>query len=79
MPVCYVNKTPFSLFAIYKNVQLCSYNRCMKPSISLACKKYPCFSPVKAKETKKEIKQKTLSFIKLKQTFPNNSDFKRLS
>ena len=63
MPVCYVNKTPFSLFAIYKNVQLCSYNRCMKPSISLACKKYACFSP---------IKQKALSFIKLKQTFPNN-------
>ena len=44
----------------------------MKPNILLACKKSPCFPPVKAKEKKKEIKQKTLIFFKFKQTFPNN-------
>ena len=44
----------------------------MKPNVSLACQKYLCFQPVKAKETNREIKQKTLSFINLKQTFPNN-------
>ena len=32
----------------------------MKPNITLACKKSPCFPPVKTKETKKEIKQKAL-------------------
>ena len=32
----------------------------------------PCFPSVKPKETKKEIKQKALSFIKLNQTFLNN-------
>ena len=45
----------------------------MKPDISLACKKSPCFPLVKIKETKKEIKQKMQSFIKLKQTFPNKT------
>ena len=69
----------------------------MKPNISLACKKSPCFppvktvlgqlppgAPIKTKETenrkeiknnrrkKNVIKQKTLSFTKLKQTFRNN-------
>ena len=42
----------------------------MKPNITLACKKSPCFPPVKTKETKEEIKPKALSFIKLKRTFP---------
>ena len=28
-------------------MQLCAYNKCMKPNISLVCKKYPCFPPVK--------------------------------
>ena len=45
--------------------------------ISLACKKSPCFPPVKRKETEKEIKQKALSFIKLKQTSPNNQNFEK--
>ena len=55
----------------------------MKPNISLACKKPPSVQSVKTKKkqkknkkktkkTKKEIKQKIFSFIKLKQTFPNN-------
>ena len=44
----------------------------MKPNITSACKKSPCFPPVITKEMKKEIKLKALSFIKLKQTFPNN-------
>ena len=58
-------------------------NETMKPNISLACKKPPSVQPVKTKKkqkknkkktkkTKKEIKQKIFSFIKLKQTFPNN-------
>ena len=38
----------------------------MKSNISLG------FPSVKAKETKKEIKQKTLSFIKLNQIFKKN-------
>ena len=28
-------------------VQLCTYNKYMKPNFSLVCKKYPCFPPVK--------------------------------
>ena len=45
----------------------------MKSNISL------CFPSVKTKETnkKKIIRQKTLSFTKLNQTFLNNKDFKK--
>ena len=39
--------TPFSSFSIYKKVQLCTYNRWMKPNISFACKNSPFFPPVK--------------------------------
>ena len=53
-------------------MQLCVYWKCMKPDISFTRKKSPCFPPVKTKETKKETKQKTLSFVILKQTYPNN-------
>ena len=45
-------------------MQICVYWKCMKLDISLTCKKSPCFLPVKTKETKKETKQKTLSFIR---------------
>ena len=49
----------------------------MKPKISLACKKTQRFPPVQTEETKKEIKQRTLSFIKLKQTFPSSQNYKK--
>ena len=58
-------------------MQLCVYWKCMKPDISFTCKKSPCFPPVKTKETKKETKQKTLSFTILKQTYPNNQNLKK--
>ena len=45
-------------------MQICVYWKCMKLDISLTCKKSPCFLPVKTKETNKETKQKTLSFIR---------------
>ena len=51
---------------MYKMMQLCVYWKCMKPDISFPCTKSPCFPPVKTKETKKETKQKSLSFIILK-------------
>ena len=69
MPVCYVNKTPFSLFAIYKNVQLCSYNRCIKPSISLACKKISLFFTCKSKRNKKRNKAEDAKFYQIKTNF----------
>ena len=46
-----------------KNVELCANNNWMKSNTSLY------FPWVKTKETKKEIKLKALSFIKLNQTF----------
>ena len=45
-------------------MQICVCWKCMKPDISFTCKKSHCFLPVKTKETKKETKQKTLSFIR---------------
>ena len=60
------NLTPFSKFIICKNTK----NYYTK-NIS------PYFPSVKIKKAKKEIKQKTLSFIKLNQTFLNNCNFKK--
>ena len=44
-------------------VQLCTYNKCMKPNISLVCKKCPYFPPVQTvlgqlppKNNKRKIK-----------------------
>ena len=45
-------------------MQICVCWKCMKPDISFTCKKSHCFLPVKTKETKKETKQKTSSFIR---------------
>ena len=51
-------------FIIYTKMQICVFWKCMKLDISLTCKKSPCLLPIKTKETKKETKQKTLSFTR---------------